>query len=209
MDRMNDIKTLIFDLGNVVIRHDDELLVDKIAERSSGSAEEVNEALDRARNPFQRGEEDPREYFEAVSESIGDFDGGYEEFKQVICSHFSRNEEMEELVQKVAKSRYNMALLSNTNVVHYEFIEKNFPVVELFDSVVLSFREGARKPEKEIFEIALDKTSSQPEESVFIDNKEKNARAAAEAGIKGVHFVGRDELVEDLEDLGVDIEVSS
>ncbi|MDY6788468.1 MAG: HAD family phosphatase [Candidatus Nanohaloarchaea archaeon] len=201
---MSEIGTLIFDLGNVVIGHDDEFLTRRIVERSPASTEKVNKAWRQLRNRFQRGEMAPREFFEKFSRVLGGFEGNYEGFKQVLSSHFSRKREMEAFVRKVSDSGYKIALLSNTNAIHYEFIEDNFPVVELFDPVILSFRVGARKPEKEIFKAALERISAEPEECVFIDDREENARAAERAGIRGIHFRGKESLLRELEELGIE-----
>lgn len=66
------------------------------------------------------------------------------------------------------------------------------PTAEIFNYIVDSCEEGVRKPEPEIFHIALERAAVKPEEVLFLDDFEGNLEAAKALGIDGI-FVTPDE----------------
>ena len=57
---------------------------------------------------------------------------------------------------------------------------------EMFDVVVISGEVGMRKPEREIFELAVDRIGLPAGECVFIDDMAHNVAAAARVGLVGI-----------------------
>jgi putative hydrolase of the HAD superfamily len=57
-----------------------------------------------------------------------------------------------------------------------------------FDAVVLSFQAGYRKPAREIFELAIEKSGIAAEHSVFVDDLAKNCDGARAVGWQAIHF---------------------
>ena len=60
--------------------------------------------------------------------------------------------------------------------------------------MVVSGEERVKKPDRRIFEILLERYELDPGETLFIDDREDNLRAAAALGIDGIHFTGSDAL---------------
>lgn len=90
---------------------------------------------------------------------------------------------------KEAKSNYKLALLSNTNSIHYNyFINDSSEMLSEFDHVFLSFKTGMRKPDENIFQFVLDKTGFLADESLFIDDGIRNIEGAKKLGIHGFLF---------------------
>jgi putative hydrolase of the HAD superfamily len=52
------------------------------------------------------------------------------------------------------------------------------------------------KPGKRIYEILLEKYQLKPEECIFIDDTLANIKSAEELGIKGVHYLHSNQLME-------------
>ena len=103
--------------------------------------------------------------------------------------------ELVELI-KALKKNYKIGLLSNSNAHWLREILKNYKLDTLFDAIVISQEVGFIKPHREIFEITLKELELKPEEIVFIDDREKNTKAAEEQGIKTIVFKGVEELKE-------------
>jgi 2-haloacid dehalogenase len=78
-----------------------------------------------------------------------------------------------------------------------------FPVLELFDGIVVSGDEGVIKPDARIFRILLDRYAIAAEEAVFIDDNPRNAEAAAALGVHGIHFHSPEALRRELVLLGL------
>lgn len=106
---------------------------------------------------------------------------------------------------KQLQNRYRLYLLSNTNHIHYQAFQQMYKnqtgrtdFNDHFVKTYYSFREGLRKPEKEIYQLLLADAGLVAGESLFIDDLEKNIEAAAALGIQ-THHLQPHEKIEDLE----------
>ena len=113
-----------------------------------------------------------------------------------------------EAIEKV-KKHYRIFLMSNTNVIHYDLYVRDLQLRfgynefdELFHKSYFSFAEHLEKPDPRFFELILDHEDLLPEETLFIDDTEKNIKAAQTLGIRTYH-ISRDELVRNLFENGV------
>jgi putative hydrolase of the HAD superfamily len=61
-----------------------------------------------------------------------------------------------------------------------------------FDVVVVSSEVGLTKPDPRIFELCLARLGVAPGEALFVDDRPENVEAAAQLGIRTLHFVGDD-----------------
>jgi HAD superfamily hydrolase (TIGR01509 family) len=86
--------------------------------------------------------------------------------------------------------RFTPYALSNTNALHVDFISSRFDILNRFAGRVYSHETGFAKPEREIFERALAVADAKPEECLFVDDLERNVRAAETLGIPSHHFRG-------------------
>ena len=84
--------------------------------------------------------------------------------------------------------RYNMYMLSNTNPIHMEkcvkgeFCKDSHDINYYFDSLVLSYEAKAAKPSEFIFRYVEDTLGIKPEETLFIDDSQKNLDVASRLG---------------------------
>jgi putative hydrolase of the HAD superfamily len=90
------------------------------------------------------------------------------------------------------------AILSNMGDSVLENIEREFAWIHGFDALVWSFQLGMAKPDPDIYRHALDKLGTQPEETLFLDDKQVNIDAARELGIEGLLFTDIRQLRSDL-----------
>ena len=97
-----------------------------------------------------------------------------------------------ELVQELGKE-YRTFLLSNTNEIHArcynQRLKDNFGIQDLdhlMEKAFYSHELKCRKPDPQIYLIALELTGIKAEESIFFDDNEENVRVAEEVGIRGV-----------------------
>ncbi|WP_101760573.1 HAD family phosphatase [Oceanicoccus sp. KOV_DT_Chl] len=107
------------------------------------------------------------------------------------------------LVERVAQLKadgYATAIITNNVKEFSDGWRSLLPVDELFDLVVDSCMEGVRKPNSEIFKIALSRLGDiDPEHTLFLDDYEANVKAAANLGINTVHVTeNMDKVIADL-----------
>ena len=113
-----------------------------------------------------------------------------------------------EAIEKV-KKHYKIFMMSNTNVIHYDLYVRDLQLRfgshefdELFNKSYFSFAEHLEKPDPRFFELILDHEGLLPEETLFIDDTEKNIKVAQSLGIRTYH-ISREELVRNLFENGV------
>ncbi|RDI45254.1 HAD family hydrolase [Nocardia mexicana] len=61
-------------------------------------------------------------------------------------------------------------------------------VAELFDDVLLSFRVGHRKPQRQMFDLAAERAGVPPQQCLLVDDIEDNCAGAEAAGWRAVVF---------------------
>ncbi len=99
-----------------------------------------------------------------------------------------------ERVKKLKEEGYLTGIITNNIAEFRDGWRALIPVGELFDIVVDSSVEGIRKPNPEIFHLALKRLGNiAPERSVFLDDYPYNISVANSLGIKGI-LVGEDTL---------------
>jgi HAD superfamily hydrolase (TIGR01509 family) len=98
---------------------------------------------------------------------------------------------------------YPLFLLSNTNALHFDYIQENYPVLKHFFQFILSYKVGSRKPEKGIYEYLLQQAGLPPEQILFIDDKMPFVAAAREHGIQAWQFTSREALQQQLIEAGL------
>lgn len=86
------------------------------------------------------------------------------------------------------RTRYQLAILSNTESCHYEHLRANMPWLQYFTPHFLSYELRLTKPQPEIFLRVLQELNARPEECFFIDDKKENVRAAQNLGIPAHQF---------------------
>ena len=109
---------------------------------------------------------------------------------------------MENIVASVASTAM-VALVSNTNELHFTFCKENLPALRSIPRFFLSYEMKASKPDPRYYAIVLDRLGISPELLVFIDDLEENVEGARTAGMNGILFRGPEELEPELEKLGL------
>lgn len=101
--------------------------------------------------------------------------------------------------------KYNLYLLSNTNIIHKTHFDSLFTkeigggsIDDYFKKAYYSHLIGYRKPNSDIFHFVLKDAGIIAEETLFIDDSINNVEAAALVGIR-THLLATDEQVERLD----------
>lgn len=147
--------------------------------------EKINEIFssDTFRKEFQSGKISETEFWEYFELTIGE-KVNKEEIEQKMAEGFVRDEPLLEYVSYL-KKEYSIlfGICSNTNMITTKsrLLNDNFPVN--YDFQVLSHIVKYKKPQKEIFEIVIDKAGCRAEEIVYADDNPKTLPEAKELGI--------------------------
>jgi putative hydrolase of the HAD superfamily len=201
------IDAIFFDLGRVVVDFDHFPIAQKLLETAVEPgflhAEEVFQWLFHPSRgvccAFDSGKISPEGFYREICEKFG-LSISFLEFTKIWNDIFSENEEVTEMVKELS-GNIPLYVISNTNSLHFEYIAERFPVLELFDARILSYKEGVCKPEEKIFRAALSRSGTEPDRSVYIDDIEAFIRAAEGLGFNGIHFTSAQALKDRLTDL--------
>lgn len=188
------IKTLIFDLGNVIISFDHNRIVQQIEKYCPYKSDEIYQRIltSSITQDYNLGKISSLEFFDAVKNQLN-LQIEFAEFSNIWNSTFDLKPILSEQMFKKLSETYRLMLLSDTNELHFEFIRQNFPILNYFDNFVLSYQLGVLKPSPEIFLAAVKKAGCLPEECFFTDDVKGNVEGAQKAGIKAFHFVSAQE----------------
>jgi epoxide hydrolase-like predicted phosphatase len=198
------IRCVISDMGRVIISFDNDIFFKKISGYSPFSAEDIAEQAaiheDFVRL-FDTGKITPEEFFEGVTKRLqAEID--QQTFYSIYNDVFSLDPLVLEIL-KLMKPRYRLVLLSNTDVMRFEFIKMKFPEILIFDDYVVSYQVGYMKPHPQIYIHALEKAGADPQECVFIDDRAENVEAAEKLGLTGILFEPKTDLTAELRQKGL------
>jgi HAD superfamily hydrolase (TIGR01509 family) len=194
-------QALIFDVGGVIIPHDQDALYARLAARCRAP-----DALER----IAAGGDDPRWAtgeitIEELHRRLADelrYGGAWDEFVEDFCAHLSLDEEMLAFVARLARSR-RVFLFSNTNEVHWARVERlTGGRIGDFEAY-LSHQIGAAKPDLDAFARVAERSGVEPGRCLFIDDNPANVDAARRAGFQAERFTTQAALVAQLARHGV------
>jgi HAD superfamily hydrolase (TIGR01509 family) len=196
--------TLIFDLGGVLVRHDNDALYDRLAACCT-DAQEARPKIVAWLGDERIGTGHLRiETLHKHMKDVLGFKASYGYFLDLWSSHFSEEPGMEALVERLVK-RHRTILFSNTNAPHIAHIRETYPVFGRFHATYLSYEIGLVKPHATSYRRVLELEGREPENCIFIDDRPENTAAAQQLGIKTVTFTDRDHFVTALTRHGVAI----
>ncbi len=198
------VKTLIFDLGRVLVNVDFDMGYSRMAKLAGLSVDEVRERIHNSRiaYAYESGLMPSEEFAARVCELMG-VSTSLEEFGELWCSVFHQGPLVPEEFIARLHERYRLVLLSNTNALHYEMLEQQLPVLKHFDDYTLSYRLGAQKPSQTIYRDAIVKAGCAPNECFYTDDVNEYIDGARAAGIQAAQFRSFGKLRADLQAAGV------
>ena len=186
------IKTVIFDMGGVVITLDSEEAMRRFSALGlTDFAERMNPYTQKGIfGELEEGKLSEEEYRQKLSEVCGrslTFDEvkhcwmGY--MKEVPANKLAT-------ILDLKKKGYRVILLSNTNPYvstwtdSEDFSGDGHSINEYFDALYRSFEVKYMKPDDRFFRYVLSQEKLLPEEALFVDDGPRNCAAASELGIR-------------------------
>jgi putative hydrolase of the HAD superfamily len=196
------IELVIFDLGRVLVDFDFEKIIAGLKSYSTLSASEIRRYFETTPlwDRFEKGLLAPALFFSALEKDL-DLKGlSYPQFELLRNDIFTEKHETVEVLS-LLRGRYRLAMLSNVNIMHWEFIAGRHAFMSWFDYPVASYAVGYRKPEAEVFREVLRRAQTAPEKAIFIDDLEAHVQAARLIGIRAHQFLNAPQLKVDLADI--------
>ncbi len=194
------IKVIIFDMGNVLIQHDEapeHTAVQAMCTDPEDAGTRIPQLI-----PFDRvhrGELTFADLFSLLVEEVG-LTADYPAFASAMTSGFGPPMPGIAYVVDSLTERFSLALLSNTNAVHWSYAKSHYAA--LLDKVrphFVSFELGMMKPQPEIFRHVVAALGVEPKDCLLIDDNEANGQGARLVGLDEIRFRSSDQLIAELE----------
>lgn len=192
---LKGIKNIILDLGGVIINLNQELTYKAFQSQFPNNYNELFKKLESENffDNFETGHISSFQFittFKLYNPTLSD--------KTIINVWNSMLLDIPEerilLINKLSKN-YSVFLLSNTNTIHYNYIDAYYQATfnkqsfaSLFKKAYLSYNIGYRKPNATIFEFVLNDSKLNPQNTLFIDDSIEHIKTASSLGIKSVHL---------------------
>jgi putative hydrolase of the HAD superfamily len=198
------IRTLIFDLGQVIIPFDWKRGYAALAGFSPYPPEEIRSRIKETGlfGIFERGQVEPGDLAQRLS-AVLELNVPFEKFRQLWSSIFLPETILPDEMLARLHAHYRLLLLSNTDAIHYSWVAEKYPIMRHFDHCVLSFEIGLRKPEPGIYQEAIRQARCAASEIFFTDDIAENVEGARLAGVDAVQFQSLAQLHGDLNSRGI------
>ena len=109
-----------------------------------------------------------------------------------------------DLLKRVkASNGVKLALISNEGRGLTEHRVSKFHLRDLAEFMIFSNCVGYRKPDREIWRLALDLAQAKAHESIYIDDRKMFVDIAADMGFAAVHYISVKQTSEQLRELGL------
>lgn len=186
------IKAVIFDFYGVVCNE-----IGSKWYRSVPPIEVVPELKEKYDAPSDTGKITEEEFFAGIGQSI------HKCGSEVRADWLQSAEIDNEVVAliKELKANYRTALCSNTVTQLFKQLLQENELEELFDVIVASSEVGMVKPNPDIFKYTLKQLGIDPEEAIFIDDRETNVAGAKAVGMQAILYTDIALLRKELENI--------
>ena len=183
------IKTVIFDLGGVLVRTENPEPRRRLAEEFDMTYDDLSALVYGCESAelATRGAITAEEHKKTVLEELGLPTGTFSEFSDKFWAGDSLDRHLVDFIEGL-KGDYQTALLSNAWDDLRPLLVNLWKIDGVFDRIFISAELKLAKPDPAIYQFVINELNQDPGELVFVDDFIENIDAAREAGINAIHF---------------------
>jgi putative hydrolase of the HAD superfamily len=199
-------KVVVFDLGKVLVDFDYQIAAAKLAPRAKFTLQQVSQALDHSPllYRYETGLMTDEQFAVEVCSLCG-FSGTLDEFYGAFADIFSEIEPMTAMQAALRANGVPTCIFSNTNGVAVGHIRRRFPFFAGFDHYILSYQEGAMKPEAKIYAAVERAMGRAGEEIVYLDDRAENVQGGLERGWRVILHESPEKTIPALRQMGLPV----
>ena len=187
----HNIKNIIFDLGNVLVKLDEDATMQAFENLGMGRYKHLRENPE-ALKLFQAmgiGMISNQDFFNAFRKIVNPNTTDKQITDATNAMLITIPDVKKQKLMDLRKAGYRTFLLSNTIDLHWRYCKDelfpmdSFTVDDYFEHTFTSQKMHMKKPDDEIFQTVIQETGIEPNETIFIDDLEVNCNAAERNGI--------------------------
>ena len=197
-------KTIVFDLGGVLIDWNPRHLYEKVFSDLDEMEYFLKEVCSMEWNSYMDVD---KSFLDGIDELVPKFP----QYEEQIRAYYLRWEEMIGgeipgtviILRELKEAGFPLAALSNWSSETFPRVKDQYEIFSWFNQLVISGYIGYKKPDPEPFQILLHELNLHAGDCVFIDDMEDNIQEARRQGFEGIQFSSPEQLRADLVDLGL------
>ena len=191
------IKTLIFDLGGVLVSLNRERCLENFSKNLGfdNFGDYLNAYAQKGFfAKYENGDMDSIEFRDEIRKRCTRENVQDEDIDEAFFTFLTHVDPYKVKLLMELKKKYHLLLLSNVNPIGWNkccelFYDANeIDIEDVFEKLYLSYRVKDSKPGKEIYEYLIKDSGINPEEALFIDDSKANIEAGAEMGLNTLYY---------------------
>jgi FMN phosphatase YigB (HAD superfamily) len=190
---MKLIKTIFFDLGNVLFAFDYGRFF-KNAQVDGLPGEQVQKRINQLTIELESGQVEETDFLDALQLIFPGLKTR-DEAVECWCDIFTLIAPNLAMVRQLKQAgKFHLGVISNTSSLHMAYLRRLSNIFDCFDSLTLSYQIGIMKPAPGIYHEALKNALTKPSECLFFDDREDNVAAANAIGINAYQVTKPDDI---------------
>jgi len=193
------IQTVIFDLGGVLVRTEDRIPRQLLAEKFGMTYEEMDSLVYGSPTSKEAGEGkiSAEKHKEAVLKTLGLPLDSFKSFGDEFWGGDRLDKKLVEFIEGL-RGEYTTALLSNAWDDLRPLLVNLWKIDGVFDHIFISAEVKLAKPDPRIYQHVISELQQDPSEMIFVDDFIENVQAAKAEGLHAIHFRYRDQALNEL-----------
>jgi epoxide hydrolase-like predicted phosphatase len=202
-----EIKWLLVDIGEVLLLKDSGYSFTELLSNELGVDMPLAQEINRAHYTTMDVKYVPEgEFIRRLDEDLGYKapNNIFSLFANAYKKQVRPNTELLAFLKQVRSQGIKTAILSNTIAIYEKAQEEaGISKADGFDPILYSWEVEMLKPNRNIFELAVEKLGARPEDIVFIDDKEEHLKGARQVGLRTVLFDDTESTIARIKSLGI------
>lgn len=183
------IKNIIFDMGNVIVSYQPEVICAKLTDNEKDANLILNELFNSDEwRKLDAGEIEEDEVIKIICDRLPE--RLHKIFKYIFLhwhEYQPPKKDVEEIVKLLKEKGYKIYLCSNA-AARFKVYKNDIPAFKYFDGFIVSAFEKCVKPDAKIYNRLFERFNINPSESFFIDDLPHNIEGAKKCGMNGYLF---------------------
>jgi glucose-1-phosphatase len=203
---MNAPSVVVFDLGKVLVDFDYSIAAAKLAPRTRLNPVQIRQALDHSPllYRYETGLMTDEQFAVEVCSVCG-FSGTLDEFYEAFADIFSEINAMTAMQAALRANGIPTCIFSNTNGVAVGHIRRRFPFFACFDHYILSYQEGAMKPDAKIYAAVERAVGRSGDAIVYLDDRAENIEGGLARGWRAILHESPEKTIPALRQMGLPV----
>ena len=199
---MSEIKCILFDIGGVLVDWHMSWITSEVSRQFDIDESKITEGFSKYLHELDSGNIDEKMFWQKIA-ADSNSTSLKNNTESLWNTYFRKNAKPNiDVIQTATKlsDTYMMGIISNIEQVTHNVVQA-WNVLDPFEHKFMSYKIGFSKPDHRIYKHVINELRLEPNQLVFIDDKEPNVESAKELGIQAIHFREYPSLKKSLEDL--------